>query len=283
MKNTFYYLFLIYLILLSCETPKKNKTNETIKQKNIYNPISNTTIENTLDSLHLEGSVLFYHPNSVNFYSNNFKWTKKKHLPASTFKIPNTIIGLETGVISDTTVFKWNGEKRRFKSWEKDLTLKEAFQVSCVPCYQEVAGRIGEKRMNQYLKKINYPGMDVSEENLTNFWLVGNSKISQMEQIEFLSRLFEKKLPISEKTFDQLNAIMQVSNSDIASTIKAKTGLSHHNNIYNGWYVGSISDKNDIYYFATNIQANDSLDFKTFGKSRKDLTREAFHSIHKKD
>ena len=47
-------------------------------------------------------------------------------LPASTFKIPNSLIALETGVVADPDkeVFKWDGVKRSIEPWNKDHTLR---------------------------------------------------------------------------------------------------------------------------------------------------------------
>lgn len=100
---------------------------------------------------------------------------KKRNLPASTFKITNSIIALETGVVeNDSTLLKWNGEKRRFKNWEQDLILRDAFHFSCVPCYQEIARKVGENKMNKFLKKLDYGNMKVDSSNLDLFWLEEN-------------------------------------------------------------------------------------------------------------
>ena len=66
-------------------------------------------------------------------------------LPASTFKIQNSIIALETGVVGDPDkdVFKWDGVTRSIEAWNKDHTLRSAIAVSAVPVYQEIARRIG--------------------------------------------------------------------------------------------------------------------------------------------
>jgi len=136
-------------LTMTCQT-KNSKGKETLVPE--FNKI--------LDSLKVKGSVLIYSFTDKTYYSNDFPWAKTGIIPASTFKIPNSIIALETGVIkNDSDVFKWNREKRWNKKWEQDLTFKEAFQVSCVPCYQEIALKIGVERMKTYLNKLNYKEM----------------------------------------------------------------------------------------------------------------------------
>ena len=154
-------IFLILIALIcfsSCHKTKKSHLD--IKEKVIIdNEIKKTQFQTLIDSANVEGAILLYDFEKDVFYSNNFIWAKEGKLPASTFKIANSIIGLETGVIeSDSMIFKWDGEPKGNTNWEQDLVLRDAFHVSCVPCYQGVALKIGDKRMNQYLDKTSLWG-----------------------------------------------------------------------------------------------------------------------------
>ena len=113
-------------------------------------------------------------------------------LPPSTFKIPNTLIGLETGVIDTAYVFRWNGKHRRFPQWETDLTLAEAFRVSLRSLLPGTGPQNGPVRMRESLSRIGYPGMDVTAANIDLFWLEGESRITPRQQAEFLQRLNEE-------------------------------------------------------------------------------------------
>lgn len=119
---------------------------------------------------------------------------KTEKLPASTFKIPNSIIAVELGIIeNDTTILKWNGEQRKMDIWEKDLSFKDAFRISCVPCYQEIARKIGTIKMKEYLEKFEYKNMIFDSLTIDNFWLEGNSKnISKTTNRLFKEILFFK-------------------------------------------------------------------------------------------
>ena len=99
-------------------------------------------------------------------------------LPASTFKIPNSIIALETGVVEDPDkdVFKWDGVTRAIEPWNKDHTLRSAIAVSAVPVYQEIARRIGAERMQKYLDLFDYGNRDIGG-GIDQFWLTGNLRI----------------------------------------------------------------------------------------------------------
>jgi beta-lactamase class D len=231
-----------------------------------------------LDSLKVKGAILIYDLKNNIYYSNDFAWAKTGIIPASTFKIPNSIIALETGVIqNDSVIFKWNGEKRNFKKWEKDLTFKEAFQVSCVPCYQEVARKIGVKRMKFYLKKLNYPGMVFDTLTIDNFWLQGKSKISQMQQIDFLERLYFSKLPISKETENIMKDIMLIEKTE-SYTLRGKLGWGMRKEKDNGWLVGYLETNNSVYFFATNVEKEEA-NMDEFPTTRLNSTKEAFRKL----
>lgn len=217
------------------------------------------------------GSVLIYDLNNNSYYSNDFKWANSGQLPASTFKITNSLIALELGIVEDkNTVFKWNGEQRMFDIWEQDLTFKQAFHYSCVPCYQKIARKIKSKQMNKFIEKFNYGTMEIHADNIDNFWLIGHSKISQFEQIKFLKKLYHSQLPISTRTeqiFKKMFIVKQTDNY----ILRAKTGLSVNQDKYNGWYVGYIESNNNVYFFATNISPANKYDNK-FNNKRKSYT-----------
>ena len=235
--------------------------------------------QSIIDSSGVVGSILIYDLEKDKYYSNDFEWSTTSNLPASTFKIPNSIIGLETEVIkSDSTLFKWNGRKRSFKIWEQDLVLNKAFQYSCVPCYQEVARDIGVKRMNHYVEKLKYGNLKIDTTNIDNFWLEGESRINQMQQIDFLKRFYTDALPISKRTKQIMRTIMLIKETD-SYKLSGKTGLSISNETYNGWFVGYIELKNKIYFFATNLEPQNGFKLNAFIEKRKNLTLAAFKEM----
>ena len=267
MKKIFIALNLILFINLNanCQTKKPKE-------------IEKSEFGSILDSLKVKGAILIYDVKNKIYYSNDFSWAKTGIIPASTFKIPNSIIALETGIIkNDSAIFKWNGEKRRFKKWEEDLTFKKAFQVSCVPCYQEIARKVGVKRMKSYLKKLNYNGMVFDTLTIDNFWLQGKSKFSQMQQIDFLERLYFSKLPISKRTEDVMKDIMQIEETE-NYVLSGKSGWGMRNEINNGWLVGYLETNNSVYFFATNVEKQET-NMDEFPVIRLNSTKEAFRKL----
>lgn len=273
---------LILTILFSCSV-KEDQVDLTERIQNTRGlMVVKPEIDKSLKSKKLKGSVLVYDEKQDRFYSNDYAWAKQGQLPASTFKIVNSIIAIETGVVDDeNTLFEWNGEKRMLATWEKDLIFKEAFHESCVPCYQEVARDIGVDRMKSYLKKLDYGAMDVSKENIDLFWLMGESKVNQFQQIHLLRELDDSKLPISKRT-EKIVKKMIIREENDDYVLSGKTGLSITDDVWNGWFVGYVKSDGNTFFFATNVEPENpsgDMELKDFTKSRIELTYELLDDV----
>ncbi len=178
--------------------------------------------------------------------------------PCSTFKIYNTLIGLELGLIKDPDApwYKWDGIHRDIEGWNQDLTLREAFRVSAVPAYQILACQIGAGRMKKYIDEISYGTKDISA-GIDVFWLnpsTGTSiKISVDEQVDLLNKLLDGKLPFSKKNIAMLEDVMRVTKTE-KGTLYGKTGSSGTStSVPVGWFVGFLEHGGTTYVFACNI------------------------------
>lgn len=268
------HLFLIYwLLLISCSDAMEKPAKKTDEPKRIVE----NYFQELIDSAKVKGSILIFHEND--FYSNDFTWAESGQLPASTFKIPNSIISLELGIMnSDSSMFYWQGEKRYMNDWEKDMNFKEAYDLSCVPCYQELARKTGVNRMSSMLAKLEFGSMQVDSSTLDNFWLQGESRISQFEQIDFLKRFKEEKIELKERTYEIMKRMMILESTE-TYTLRGKTGWSFQNEVDNLWFVGYVESQKGIYYFATNIEATSDSDMKSMLNTRKEISLKALQSL----
>lgn len=178
----------------------------------------------------------------------------KGFLPASTFKIPNALIALETGVVkdADNPVFKWDGTKREFEQWNRDHTLRTGFKASAVWQFQEIARQIGETRMKVFVSQFGYGNFDIGGAAPDAFWLEGNLRISALQQIEFLERLYRGQLPASPRSVAIVKEIMFLEKIGDA-TLRGKTGWIPSGADKIGWFVGWVEQGEDAYIFALNI------------------------------
>ncbi|MGI9552952.1 MAG: class D beta-lactamase [Aurantibacter sp.] len=272
-------LILIAIALSFCSEVKTKQVAAKETSALDQSLIIKNELQPILDAAKVSGSILIYDAQKEVYYSNDFGWANAGRLPASTFKIPNSIIALETEIIeNDSTLLKWDGIERGIKNWNQDLIFRDAFHFSCVPCYQDIARGIGDKRMNEYLNRFEYGSMKVDSSNIDVFWLEGDSRISQFQQIDFLKRFNNSKFFISERTKQLMKSLMIIEHNENYK-LSGKTGWSIRNGNNNGWFVGYIETKNQVYYFATNIDPKVQFDMQMFAMIRKEITMRALKEI----
>ncbi|MGL6340268.1 MAG: class D beta-lactamase, partial [Waterburya sp.] len=205
--------------------------------------------------LKVEGSILIQDLNQNRTYQYNPQRNATPFLPASTFKIPNSLISLETGVIpNELAILTWDGVTREVPEWNRDLNMKEAFKLSAIWFYQILARRVGYDRMQEKVKQVGYGNSNIgSPEDIDKFWLEGELRITPQEQIQFLRRLYNNDLPFSARSLDIVKDIMIVEATP-NYTLRVKTGLVGFPPIENtrmGWYVGYLEQNDNVYFFAT--------------------------------
>jgi beta-lactamase class D len=180
-------------------------------------------------------------------------------LPASTFKIPNSLIALETGVVGDPDkdVFQWDGVVRSIEAWNRDHTMRSAIAASAVPVYQELARRIGAERMQTYVDLFEYGNRDTGG-GIDQFWLTGNLRIDPVQQVDFVDRLRRGVLPVSKRSQDFVRDILPVTKSGDA-VIRAKTGLlgAEAGKPSLGWVVGWAEKGSANTVFALNLDVRE--------------------------
>jgi beta-lactamase class D len=190
----------------------------------------------------------------------NMALDTQRFTPASTFKIVNSLIGLQTGrILNDTMMIKWDGKVRVFPggdtatAWNKDMGMSEAFKVSSVPYYQEVARRIGKDTMQLWIDSIGYGNKNISGP-IDSFWLNNTLKISPDEQLGLMKRLYFEQLPFRKSVHEMVkNVMLQEDNTAYKLSYKTGWGFDEQkNNI--GWQVGWIEENNRVYFFVTFIK-----------------------------
>ena len=181
---------------------------------------------------------------------------KRRASPCSTFKIPNALVSLETGAIPDAdTVVAWDGQERPISAWNADQSLRTGMKFSTVWFFQEMARRVGEPRMTEWVRKLGYGNMDTSG-GLDRFWLTSSLTISPEEQVAFLLKLHRDQLPFSARTLRIVKEIVTLGD-DGTTVFRGKTGTSGRqpDGSALGWFVGWVTHGADAWVFATRIES----------------------------
>lgn len=203
-----------------------------------------------------QGTFILFDEQNDEYTVYNEEQSKKRIPPCSSFKIYNSLIGLETGVLKDeNSVFKWDGTIYPLASWDKDNTLASAISNSVIWYYKEMAARVGKDKMQRYVNKIPYGNCDIS--GGATFWQVSSLKISAQEQIELLKRLYHGQLPFSQRNMSIVRKIITLSaNDEVVLSGKTGSGFYDGKDVI-GWFVGCVEKDGKRYMFVTNVEGDD--------------------------
>ncbi|MBX7132802.1 MAG: hypothetical protein K1X67_09020 [Fimbriimonadaceae bacterium] len=195
--------------------------------------------------------------------------------PCSTFKIMNSLVGLDTGVLKGTQdKFKWDGVKRERAEANRDQTLESAFKDSIVWVYQDVARRIGPVRMQKALDAAKYGNCDISG-GIDKFWLTSSLEISPKNQLAVVESLHTDTLPFSKRAQATVRELM-LQESKVGWEFSGKTGtgiLPDKSRL--GWFVGSVKSKGKRYVFVACIEGPKG----TTGYTARTMTLKALSSL----
>lgn len=189
----------------------------------------------------------------------NTDFAAPRRIPASTFKIVNSLIALETGAVRDTDeIIPYGGGQTPVAAWAQDMSMRDAIVVSNVPVYQELARRIGLETYSQWLRELDYgnanPGTDVE-----TFWLKGPLRISPFEQTQLLAQLAEGQLPFSAQNQAMVREILFAGEQN-GRQIFAKSGWTTAPDPDIGWYVGWVEGAGELHAFALVMEVHDRRD-----------------------
>lgn len=217
----------------------------------------------------MQGTFVLYDVDADRLIGHDRDRAETRFIPASTFKIANSLIGLSVGAVKTVDeVLPYGGKPQPFKTWEQDMGLREAIKISNVPVYQELARRIGRERMRDNVARMGF-GNGETGTVVDNFWLVGPLKISAVEQTQFLARLARDELPFPKSTQGTVREIVQLEQGN-GWTLYGKTGWMNAPNPGIGWWVGWVVKQGHVYSFALNIditQASDAAKRIELGKA----------------
>jgi beta-lactamase class D len=207
----------------------------------------------------VDGTLVMESVKAGQRFVHNDARSKHAFVAASTFKVFNTLIAVEEGAIGGADEpLRWDGTQYEIADWNRDQTLRTAFQVSCVWCYQALARQVGAETYAAYLRQAGY-GQLREPFDVGSFWLDGALTISADQQVAFLKQVVERSLPFSANAYETLRSVML---TDVAPGYRlyAKTGWSTRGKSGLGWYVGYLMSAGDTWLFALNLDTRDAGD-----------------------
>jgi beta-lactamase class D len=173
--------------------------------------------------------------------------------PASTFNIVVALMGYDSGILTDehTPVIKYqpNYQTWDHADWRIDTDPSSWIKYSNLWYAQQVTTRLGEEKLQRYVRSFGYGNQDLSGDagkhnGLTQSWVESSLAISPDEQVAFLRKIVNRQLPISAKAYDMTTRILHPQTLANGWTIYGKTGtgspplINSDDDRQYGWYVG---------------------------------------------
>lgn len=273
----------VLLFLLSILCRSVNRLDTRIESP-VREPIRiRADFEKFFKSCHVKGCVLLFDRQRNEWITNDSTEAQRDALPASTFKIINLLIALETGVIkSEKDVVNWPGQTDTTRYGYRpdiyhDMTVEEAFRESAGWVFVELAKKIGRGKYQHYLQACGYGNGNLSEPD-ADFWNFGAFRISPLNQVNFLRALYEEQLPFQKNHLRTLKNVM-LTEEGTGYVIRAKTGWTRADNQNTGWWVGYVEGKKGVYFFATKLLQPRTQNRDDFAACRKEITKAALREL----
>ncbi len=273
------------LLLAACSTSAVNDgpSATPVSDSSVKTPASGADLEESLtervdwgssfEDSGVTGTFVLREVGSSDTMVWNPDRASESRLPASTFKIFNSLVILETGVLPDTeTMVPWDGIERDIFEWNQDHSLRSGIEVSAVWAYQDLSRQVGEERMLEWVTRAGYGNMDIGG-GIDEFWLSGDLRISPLEQLEFLEGLAGRELPFRSEVMDAVAEILVREGADDWKW-SYKTGTTFGQDPDLGWLVGITEYEGRTFVFAMNLDVGREVDTQLEPQVRQNIARE---------
>lgn len=218
---------------------------------------------------------------SVYFYNKDR--TTQRFTPASTFKIFSALSALESATAPDDQyLIAWDSVQRDNPEWNRDMTMREAFKLSNVGYFQELARRTGKDYLQHYLDTVQYGNRRIGPA-ADAFWLNDTLQISADEQLGFVKKLYFDELPFSERS-QRIVRSMMLQEEHEKYKLYYKTGMGNYKDSTIYWVVGFVEkiervkeheksmNKSDVrnypFFFAQNFSVRRGDNTQNYAETR---------------
>ena len=255
--NKYKPLIALLLALLSAACTLSDKAKEAEASPSIEKVVDLTDFFPAIDPD--DATFVVFHPSSGQIIRHNAARAQQQFIPASTYKIPNSLIALETGVAKGAEhIIPWDSAVKPAKGfwsaeWSRDHTLRSAIRLSVYWYYQALAREIGAERMQKYVNQFDYGNRDIGG-GIDQFWLHGDLRISPNEQVRFLERMYNGELGLSARSTRIVKEILVLEeNKDYR--LSGKTGTADVTATRElAWLVGFVEREGDVWFYALNME-----------------------------
>ena len=192
----------------------------------------------------------------------------QRFTPASTFKIPLSLMGYDSGFLTDEhlpAIPYHETSAAQDPSWKTTVDPTSWIKNSVVWYSQQLTSWLGKERLQHYVTRFSYGNQDLAgnpgmNDGLTQSWLSSSLRISPLEQAAFLQRLLTRQLPVSARAYEMTRRILYVGELPNGWSVRGKTGTGYQMkddgtpdlNRQIGWFVGwaAKGKRNIVFVYA---------------------------------
>ncbi|MFM7458266.1 MAG: class D beta-lactamase [bacterium] len=212
---------------------------------------------------------------------------KSRHSPCSTFKIAISLMGYNEGLLIDEfhpEIPFIEAYPAYIEAWKKPHNPSLWLKNSCVWYSQVLTRKLGMKKFKKYIREFKYGNKDISgdkglDNGLTESWLSSSLQISPEEQLKFLQKLLDNKLPVSLKAHTMTRNILFIEELADGWKLYGKTGsgvLLNKDGTENpdrqiGWFIGWVEKADRKIVFSYYIQDDDKQDTYAGQRAKQEL------------
>ena len=194
------------------------------------------------------GSFVLYDASENSWLIYNKEYASERIPPASTFKIYSALFSLESGIITpEHSLLRWDGSTYEYGAWNKDQTLQSAMQNSVNWYFQALDRQSDLSSIRDYVQKIGY-GNRLVEGDTSSYWLNSSLKISPLEQVDLLKKLYNNRFGFTPENTDAVKDSIRLYCTG-QGTLSGKTGTEMiEDHAVSGWFIGYIEEavKNSV-------------------------------------
>ena len=204
------------------------------------------------------GCFVLYDTNADFWQIYNKEAAKERISPDSTYKIYSALLALENQLITPKhSAMEWDGKNYSIAEWMQNQDLASALRNSVNWYFQTLDQKAGLETLKNFYEKLDYGNHNLSGGE-TRFWMESSLKISAIEQVELLKKLYENSFQFDEQNIQAVKDAMCLSSSDKGILYgKTGTGMVNEKSI-NGWFIGFVEHAGHTYFFACNIRNHNS-------------------------
>ncbi len=123
--------------------------------------------------------------------------------PCDTFDVPAALIGLDQGVITPRSIYKWDGSPQPVAAWQTDADIAKAYHDAIRWWWEDLSQAIGHDHIADGLKRFGY-GNRLVDGPERSFWegpkAGGALGLSTREQARFFQRFYSGALGVKPAT-----------------------------------------------------------------------------------